>query len=139
MRNRVARYHNVFGPFGAWTGGREKAPAAICRKVAEAADGGEVEIWGDGTQTRSFLYVDECLESTLRLMRSDVEGPVNLSSDEMVTLDRLVDLVAGKRVHTRHVPGPAGVPGRNSHNEMVSRDLDWRPSRPLREGLKATY
>jgi nucleoside-diphosphate-sugar epimerase len=139
---RIARYHNVFGPEGTWEGGREKAPAAVCRKVALTPDGGEIEIWGDGRQTRSFLYIDECLEGTLRLMRSDFSGPVNIGSDEMVTINGLVDLVcaiAGKRLHKRHVPGPLGVRGRNSDNRLIERRLDWRPAAPLREGLAKTY
>lgn len=142
MRNRVARYHNVFGPLGTWTGGREKAPAAICRKVAEARDGDEIEIWGDGAQTRSFLFVDECVEGTIRLMRSGVEQPLNVGSEEMISIDGLVDLVsdiAGKRLSKRHVPGPTGVPGRNSDNRRIRAELGWSPSRPLREGLEATY
>ena len=111
MEVRIARYHNIFGPEGSWNDGKEKAPAAVCRKVAMAPDGGEVEIWGDGKQTRSFLYVDECLDGTLRLMRSDFTGPVNIGSDEMVTIDRLVDLVAGiagKEIEKRHVRRPNG-------------------------------
>lgn len=139
---RVARYHNIFGPEGAWNDGREKAPAAVCRKVSDAADGGAVEVWGDGLQTRSFLYIDECLEGTLRLMRSDWSGPVNIGSDEMVTIDTLVDTVAevaGKRVVKNHVPGPTGVRGRNSDNRLIHEKLGWRPSAPLRDGLAETY
>ncbi|MDM9626078.1 NAD-dependent epimerase/dehydratase family protein [Rhizobium sp. S152] len=142
MRNRIARYHNVFGPSGTWDGGREKAPAAICRKVAMTPNGGEIEIWGDGEQTRSFLYIDECIEGTLLLMRSDFEGPVNIGSDEMVTINQLVDMVcviAGKRLHKRHVTGPLGVRGRNSDNRLVEQVLGWRPSRGLVEGLEKTY
>jgi nucleoside-diphosphate-sugar epimerase len=139
---RIARYHNVFGPEGAWRGGREKAPAAICRKVATAEDGGEIELWGDGQQTRSFLYIDECLTGTLRLMRSSFPGPVNIGSDEMVSIDELVDMVcaiAGKRLRKRHVPGPLGVRGRNSDNRLIERELGWRPTAPLRDGLAKTY
>jgi GDP-D-mannose 3', 5'-epimerase len=139
---RIARYHNVFGPEGTWDGGREKAPAAVCRKVAQTPDGGEIEIWGDGRQTRSFLYIDECLEGTLRLMRSEFSGPVNIGSDEMVTINGLVDMVcavAGKRLHKRHVPGPLGVRGRNSDNRLIERKLGWRPGAPLRDGLAKTY
>jgi nucleoside-diphosphate-sugar epimerase len=142
MTNRVARYHNIFGPEGTWTGGKEKAPAAICRKVAEARSHDEIEIWGDGQQTRSFLYIDECLEGTIRFTRSNFEGPVNIGSDEMVTIDGLVDLVcdiAGKTLHKRHVPGPVGVRGRNSNNALIEQTLKWRPSMPLRAGLEATY
>ena len=142
MAVRIARYHNVFGPEGAWVGGREKAPAAICRKVAQAQSGDEIEVWGDGRQTRSFLYVDECLEGTLRLMRSDFSGPVNIGSDEMVSVDTLVDMVAaiaGKRLHKRHVAGPTGVRGRSSDNHLIEERLQWRPTAKLQDGLKMTY
>ena len=142
MRVRIARFHNIFGPEGTWQGGREKAPAAICRKVAEAADGGEIEIWGDGLQTRSFLYIDECLEGVLRLMRSDFLGPVNIGSEEMVTINRLAEMVmqiAGKKLSLRHVPGPEGVRGRNSDNRLIAEELGWKPGRPLAEGLRETY
>ncbi|MEJ0012017.1 MAG: NAD-dependent epimerase/dehydratase family protein [Bauldia sp.] len=142
MANRVARYHNVFGPEGTWSGGKEKVPAAICRKVAMAKNGGEIEIWGDGHQTRSFLYIDECLEGTVRLTRSDFEGPVNVGSDEMVSINQLVDMVsdiAGKRLAKRHVPGPQGVRGRNSDNRLINEKLGWRPSQPLVVGLEKTY
>src|SRR5690242_17398259 len=117
---RVARYHNIFGPEGTWKGGREKAPAALCRKVAEARDGGAIDIWGDGKQTRSFLYIDECVEGTLRLMRSDFSGPVNIGSDEMVSIDELARMIieiSGKRLSIEHIPGPLGVRGRNSDNK----------------------
>ena len=139
---RIARYHNIFGPEGSWSDGREKAPAALCRKVALAADGGEMEIWGDGKQTRSFLYIDECLEGTLRLMRSNWTGPVNIGSDEMVSIDALADMImeiAGKRLVKKHVPGPLGVRGRNSDNRLIQEKLGWRPRRPLREGIEKTY
>jgi len=142
MEVRIARFHNIFGPLGTWRGGREKAPAALCRKVAEAADGGEIEIWGDGLQTRSFLYVDECLDGVERLLASDFTGPVNIGSDEMVTINRLAELImeiAGKRLRLRHVPGPQGVRGRTSDNHLVAQRLGWRPTRPLAEGLRATY
>jgi nucleoside-diphosphate-sugar epimerase len=138
----VARYHNIFGPEGTWSGGREKAPAAICRKVAEAPDGGVIEIWGDGEQTRSFLYIDECVEATIRLMRSDFSGPVNVGSEEMVSINQLVQLVtrvADKDLRVRHVPGPTGVRGRNSHNELIRKMLGWAPSASLEEGLRETY
>src|SRR5437773_350785 len=134
MEVRIARYHNIFGPEGSWNDGKEKAPAAICRKVAMAPDHGEIEIWGDGRQTRSFLYVDECLEGTLRLMRSDFTGPVNIGSDEMVTIDELVDLVAGvagKTLRKRHIRGPTGVRGRNSDNRLIREKLGWSPSTVL--------
>jgi nucleoside-diphosphate-sugar epimerase len=139
---RVARYHNIFGPYGSWNDGREKAPAAMCRKVAKAPDGGELEIWGDGEQTRSFLYIDECIEGTLRLMRSDWPGPVNIGSDEMVTINQLADMVmdiAGKNLTKKHVEGPLGVRGRNSDNTLIEQKLGWKPSRPLKEGLEKTY
>jgi len=147
MRNygvevRVARFHNIFGPEGTWCGGREKAPAALCRKVAEAADGGEIEIWGDGKQTRSFLYIDECLEGSRRLMDSGFTGPVNVGSEEMVTINQLAAMIAeiaGKKLTIRHIPGPLGVRGRNSDNRLIREKLHWSPSRPLREGLEKTY
>ena len=142
MEVRIARYHNIFGPEGSWNDGKEKAPAAICRKVASAPNGGEIEIWGDGKQTRSFLYIDECLEGTLRLTRSDFTGPVNIGSDEMVTIDELVDTVvdiAGKTINKRHIDGPTGVRGRNSDNRLIREKLGWSPSTVLREGLRPTY
>ena len=142
MQVRVARYHNIFGPEGSWNDGKEKAPAAICRKVSQATNGGEVEIWGDGKQTRSFLYIDECIEGTLRLMRSDWTGPVNIGSDEMVTINQLVDMVAeiaGKTLRKHHIEGPTGVRGRNSDNRLIGKMLSWQPSSSLREGLAETY
>jgi len=142
MEVRIARYHNVFGPEGSWNDGREKAPAAICRKVAMAEDGGEIEIWGDGKQTRSFLFIDECLEGTIRLIRSDWTGPVNIGSDEMVTINQLTDMameIAGKKLTKNHVEGPLGVRGRNSDNRLIQGKLGWRPGRPLKEGMEKTY
>jgi nucleoside-diphosphate-sugar epimerase len=139
---RVARYHNIFGPLGTWTGGREKAPAALCRKVAEARTGGEIEIWGDGEQTRSFLYIDECVEGTMRLARSDLTGPFNIGSDEMVTINQLATMamdIAGKRLRIKHIPGPTGVRGRSSDNDLIRRSLHWAPSQSLRTGLEKTY
>jgi nucleoside-diphosphate-sugar epimerase len=139
---RVARYHNVFGPDGAWNDGREKAPAALCRKVAEADDGGEVDVWGDGEQTRSFLYIDECLEGTVRLMRSDCRDVLNIGSDEMVSISGLAAMiakVANKNVRLKHVPGPLGVRGRNSDNKLIARKLGWKPSEPLIRGIEKTY
>ena len=139
---RIARYHNIFGPEGTWSGGREKAPAALCRKVAEAPDGGAIEIWGDGNQTRSFLYVSECVEGTVRLMRSSFEGPVNIGSDEMVTINQLADMImaiAGKRLEKRHIPGPLGVRGRNSDNRLIEKKLGWKPSQPLSTGLAMSF
>jgi GDP-D-mannose 3',5'-epimerase len=142
MTCRIARYHNIFGPSGTWDGGKEKAPAAICRKVAQAAHGGEIEIWGDGRQTRSFLYVDECIEGTIRLMRSGFAGPVNVGSSEMVSINQLVDMVcdiAGKRLHKHHVAGPTGVRGRTSDNRLIAETLGWRPTQSLMTGLEKTY
>ncbi len=147
MRNygvhvRVARFHNIFGPHGTWRGGKEKAPAAMCRKVAEAPDGGEIEIWGDGLQTRSFLYIDECLDGVRRLMDSDFAGPVNIGSEEMVTINQLAQIAmdaAGKKLRVRHIAGPLGVRGRNSDNRLIREKLGWAPSRPLSEGIQKTY
>jgi nucleoside-diphosphate-sugar epimerase len=142
IESRVARFHNIFGPLGSWRDGREKAPAAVCRKVAETADGGEIEIWGDGKQTRSFLYVDECLEATLRLTRSDWTGPVNIGSDEMVSINRLAEMVielSGKKLRIKNIPGPLGVRGRNSDNRLIQEKLGWRPSQRLIDGLRLTY
>ena len=139
---RIARFHNIFGPEGTWTGGREKAPAALCRKIAEASDGGEIEIWGDGLQTRSFLFVDECVNAIQLLMASDFTGPVNIGSEEMVTINglaRMIMDIAGKRLRIRHIPGPLGVRGRNSDNRLIRERLGWAPHRPLREGLETTY
>jgi nucleoside-diphosphate-sugar epimerase len=147
MRNygievRVARFHNIFGPCGTWCGGREKVPAALCRKIAVAADGGEIEVWGDGEQTRSFLYIDECIEGVCRLMASDFTGPVNIGSEEMVTINQLADTImniAGKKLTVKHISGPLGVRGRNSDNRLIREKLGWSPSAPLRDGLEKTY
>jgi nucleoside-diphosphate-sugar epimerase len=145
LTTRVARYHNVYGPYGTYDGGREKAPAAICRKViqAEASGSGEIEIWGDGRQTRSFTYIDDCIEGTLRLMASDAEEPLNIGSDELVTINDLVDLVegvAGVRLARRYrLDAPKGVRGRNSDNTRIRQRLGWAPSRRLAEGLVPTY
>jgi nucleoside-diphosphate-sugar epimerase len=142
MQCRVARYHNIFGPEGTWEGGKEKAPAAVCRKVAQAKAGGSIEIWGDGNQTRSFLYIDECVEGSLRLTRSEHEGPFNIGSEEMVTINELAAMVmdiAGKKLDVEHIPGPLGVRGRNSDNNLIKGTLGWAPSRSLREGLEKTY
>jgi len=139
---RIARFHNIFGPEGTYKGGREKAPAALCRKVAEAPNGGEIEIWGDGEQTRSFLYIDECLEGVLRLMNSDFLGPVNIGSDEMISINNLAKMImeiAGKNLQIKHIPGPLGVRGRNSDNTLIKEKLGWAPSKPLREGIEKTY
>ncbi len=142
MEVRIARFHNIFGPEGSWNDGREKAPAALCRKVAEAPDGGEIEMWGDGEQTRSFLYIDECLEGTLRLMRSKWTGPVNIGSEEMVTINQLAAMIMGivhKKLSVKHITGPLGVRGRNSDNLLIQEMLGWQPSQPLVEGLRKTY
>jgi len=140
---RVARYHNIFGPEGTWDGGREKAPAAICRKVAYLPEsGGSIEVWGDGLQTRSFLFVDECVEATRRLMESDFMGPVNIGSEEMVTINQLVDIaaeVAEKEVSKNHIDGPLGVRGRNSNNDLIREKLDWDYQMTLKEGIRYTY
>ena len=140
---RIARYHNIFGPKGTWDGGREKAPAAICRKVAYLPEsGGAIEVWGDGLQTRSFLFIDECIEATRRLMDSDFMGPVNIGSEEMVTINELVDItarVAGKDVRKIHIDGPLGVRGRNSNNDLIREKLGWDYSQTLEEGIAKTY
>lgn len=140
---RIARFHNIFGPQGTWDGGKEKAPAAICRKVALTPDGGEIEIWGDGKQTRSFLYIDECLEGVRRLMEQDAFlGPVNIGSDEMVTINQLAEMameIAGKKITLKHIEGPLGVRGRNSDNTLIKEKLGWAPNQPLKEGLAKTY
>jgi len=142
MEVRVARFHNIFGPEGTWKDGKEKAPAALCRKVAEAPDGGVVEIWGDGKQTRSFLFIDECLDGVLRLTRSDWTGPVNIGSDELVSINQLGQMImeiAGKKLRIQNIPGPLGVRGRNSDNRLIEKMLGWCPRQPLLDGLKKTY
>jgi nucleoside-diphosphate-sugar epimerase len=142
MDTRVARYHNIFGPEGTWDGGKEKAPAAMCRKIVRAANDSSIDIWGDGKQTRSFLYVDECVEGTTRLLRSNVKVPVNIGSEEMVTINQLAGMVAdiaGKKIELNHIPGPTGVRGRNSDNKLIRELLQWEPSASLRAGLEPTY
>ncbi|HYC54826.1 MAG TPA: NAD-dependent epimerase/dehydratase family protein [Candidatus Binatia bacterium] len=142
IATRIVRFHNIYGPLGTWEGGREKAPAAICRKVAEAGDGGTIDVWGDGEQTRSFCYIDDCLEGIRRLMDSDFAEPINLGSDEMVSINELVAIVsgvAGKTVHVRHVEGPMGVRGRNSDNSLCRQVLGWEPQTRLAQGLAPTY
>jgi len=139
---RIARYHNIFGPEGTWEGGKEKAPAAICRKVANACDEDSIEVWGDGEQTRSFLYIDECIEATRRLMDSECTKPLNIGSEEMVTINQLVDIaakVAGKKITKVHIDGPLGVRGRNSNNDLVREELMWDYFMTLEEGIKKTY
>jgi GDP-D-mannose 3', 5'-epimerase len=139
---RIARYHNIYGPCGTWDGGREKAPAAICRKVAKAKDGEAIDIWGPGTQTRSFLYVDECVEGTIRLMNSDFQGPVNLGSDRMISIvdfTKMIINMSGKNLKINHIDGPVGVAGRNSENTLIREKLGWEPSSDLENGIKKTY
>jgi len=139
---RIARFHNIFGPEGSWKDGREKAPAAFCRKVAEAPDGSEIEMWGDGMQTRSFLYIAECLEGVRRLIKSDFMGPVNIGSEEMVTINQLAEMamkIAEKKLTIKHIPGPLGVRGRNSDNRLINEKLGWEPNWPLRKGMEITY
>ncbi|RQW88072.1 MAG: NAD-dependent epimerase/dehydratase family protein [Geobacter sp.] len=138
---RIARFHNIFGPMGTWQGGKEKAPAALCRKVAMAGDG-PIQIWGDGYQTRSFLFIDECIEGVMRLMKSSFTGPVNIGSEEMVTINQLANMIitlSGKKLSAIHIPGPQGVRGRRSDNCLVREKLDWSPQQPLLNGLIATY
>ena len=139
---RVARFHNIYGPESTWKGGKEKSPAAMCRKVAYAAPEDTIEVWGDGEQTRSFLYIDECIEATRRLMKSDFLGPVNIGSEEMVTINHLVDTVAKvahKKININHIDGPLGVRGRNSNNDLIREKLDWDYSTSLEEGIQKTY
>lgn len=147
MRNygleaRIARFHNIFGPLGAWANGKEKAPAALCRKVAQAQDGGYIEVWGDGLQTRSFLYVDECVDGIRRLMESDFVGPVNIGSEEMLSINdfaRMIIDISGKNIEIRNITGPTGVRGRNSDNRLIFEKLNWKPSQALRTGMEKTY
>ena len=142
LETRVARYHNVYGPIGTFDGGREKAPAALCRKVAVAQDGGEIEIWGDGKQTRSFLYIEECVEGIRRLMESNFEGPVNIGSEEMISINDLARMlieISGKKLSIKNISGPTGVRGRNSNNKLIAEKLNWQPDYPLRKGMEKTY
>jgi nucleoside-diphosphate-sugar epimerase len=139
---RVARFHNIFGPEGTWRGGKEKAPAAICRKVAETSNNGEIEVWGDGQQTRSFLYIDECIEAVRRLVQSDFIGPVNIGSEEMVTIKKLIEItskIAGKKINIKYINGPTGVRGRNSDNTLIRNKLSWDYKQPLESGIAKTY
>lgn len=138
---RIGRFHNIFGPFGSWNNGKEKAPAAVCRKVA-FSDNGEIEIWGDGKQTRSFLYIDECLEAVRRFMESDFSGPMNIGSEEMISINGLAELVmrvANKPLTIKNIPGPEGVRGRNSDNTLMFSKLGWKPSQSLESGIQKTY
>ena len=147
MRNynlnvRIARFHNIFGPEGSWNNGKEKAPAALCRKVAETAAGGAIDVWGDGKQTRSFLYIDECIEAVMRLMESDFIGPVNIGSEEMVSINQFAEMIiglSGKDINIENIPGPEGVRGRNSDNALIFEKLGWKPTQPLQVGLEKTY
>jgi nucleoside-diphosphate-sugar epimerase len=143
LETRVVRFHNIYGPLGTYDGGREKSPAAICRKIALAEDGGEIEVWGDGEQTRSYCFIDDCVEGISRLMRSDFREPLNLGSDRLVTINELVDIVAkiaGKRIRRRHDLGkPQGVRGRNSDNARLRTVLKWEPQIPLEQGIARTY
>ena len=139
---RIARYHNIFGPFGTWEGGREKAPAALCRKVGFASDGELIEVWGDGKQTRSFLYIDQCIEATRRLMDSDFIGPVNIGSEEMVSINHFTNMIidiSGKNLSLKHIPGPQGVRGRNSDTKLYLDKVGWVVDEPLIIGLEKTY
>lgn len=139
---RIARFHNIFGPQGTWTGGKEKAPAAMCRKVAEAKDGDSIEVWGDGKQTRSFLYIDECVEAIIRLMDSNFTGPVNIGSEEMISINDFANMaisISGKNLSIKNIPGPTGVRGRNSDNKLLKEKLNWEPTMTLLEGMKLTF
>ncbi len=139
---RIARFHNIFGPQGTWNGGKEKAPAAMCRKAAEAEDGTSIEVWGDGKQTRSFLYIDECVEAVIRLMNSDFTGPVNIGSEEMISINDFAQMaidISGKKLKINNITGPTGVRGRNSDNKLLFEKLQWAPSLPLIDGMKKTY
>lgn len=147
MRNynlnvKIARYHNIFGPEGTYDGGREKAPAALCRKVISTQDGGSIDVWGSGKQTRSFLYIDECIEGSIRLMRSDFTGPVNIGSEEMISINQFTKMIidiSGKKITINNIDGPTGVNGRNSDNKLIAEKLLWQPSLPLINGLTKTY
>ena len=139
---RIARYHNIFGPEGTYKGGKEKSPAALCRKVIEAKDGEDIEIWGDGKQTRSFLYIDECVEGTIKLMRSNFEGPVNIGSEEMISINNFANMIinlSGKKLNIKNIPGPLGVRGRKSDNKLIKEKLNWEPAHSLLEGIKNTF
>lgn len=139
---RIGRFHNIFGEEGTWEGGREKAPAALCRKIADCPNGGEIEIWGDGKQTRTFLYIDECVEGVRRLMNSNFAGPVNIGSEELVSINQLAEIIAkisGKKIRVKHIDGPQGVRGRSSDNRLIQSKLGWSPSQPLEVGLSKTF
>jgi nucleoside-diphosphate-sugar epimerase len=142
LRVHIARFHNIFGPEGTWKGGKEKSPAALCRKVLEAQDGGTIDVWGTGEQTRSFLYIDECIDGILRLVNSDFSGPVNLGSEEMISINnftKMIISISGKNISINNIPGPTGVNGRNSDNNLIREKLGWSPSQPLKLGIEKTF
>jgi nucleoside-diphosphate-sugar epimerase len=142
MKVRIGRFHNIFGPEGSWNNGKEKAPAAVCRKVAEAKNNEEIEIWGDGLQTRSFMYIDDCLEAVSRFMKSDFSGPLNIGSEEMISINNLANMViemSGKRIAIKNIPGPTGVRGRNSNNDLFREKIGWDSKSELKYGIKKTY
>ena len=142
LNTKIARFHNIFGPYGTWNGGREKAPAALCRKVQETPNEGQIEVWGTGEQTRSFLYIDECVEGIMRLMESNFSGPVNIGSEEMISINdfaKMIITISGKNITIKNIEGPIGVNGRNSDNTLIKEKLGWTPSRPLREGIIKLY
>jgi nucleoside-diphosphate-sugar epimerase len=142
LKVRIARFHNIYGPEGTWRGGKEKAPAAVARKVAEAVYGGEIEIWGDGKQTRSFLYIDDCVDAVRALVMSDFEGPVNIGSEEMISINDFANMVigiSGKNVSVKNISGPQGVRGRNSDNALIVEKVGWKPAFTLHEGMQSTY
>lgn len=139
---KIARFHNIFGPYGTYDGGKEKAPSALCRKISKTNDGGEIEVWGDGKQTRSFLFIDECIEGVLRLMESNFNGPVNIGSEEIISINDLAKLIikiSGKNITIKNIDGPTGVRGRNSDNRLIKEKLNWSPTQPLYDGLIETY
>lgn len=139
---KVARFHNIFGPQGTWKGGKEKSPAALCRKAAEAEDGTSIEVWGDGVQTRSFLYIDECLDGVRKLMQSEFAGPVNIGSEEMISINDFAKMaieISGKKLSIHNIPGPTGVRGRRSDNKLIFEKLGWAPSMPLKQGMEKTF
>jgi GDP-D-mannose 3', 5'-epimerase len=142
IRARIARFHNIFGPLGSWDNGKEKAPAALCRKIAMCDDGDSIEVWGPGTQTRSFLFIEECIDGIHRIMKSDCDQPLNLGSERMISINDLVLLIAklvGKNVFINNIPGPTGVMGRNSHNKLIEELIGWRPAEDLESGILTTY
>ena len=139
---RVARFHNIFGPEGSWKGGKEKAPAALCRKIAEAKNESSIEVWGDGKQTRSFLFIDECVEGIWKMMNGNFEGPLNIGSEEMISINELAKMIAeisGKNISIKNIAGPTGVRGRNSDNKLISEKLNWKPNYSLKTGIEKTY